>query len=403
VFVSGYTDTGPGYEDFATIAYDAATGDQLWIERYNGAAGGLDEAFFIGVSPDGRRVFVSGLSEGLSTGIDYATVAYDAGTGTQLWVARYDGPGHDSDDVDALAVSPDGAEVFVTGQSTGAAGDFDYATTALDAVSGSELWVRRFDGSAHVSDSAYGLAVSPDARAVFVTGNAVMGDSGECVTLAYDAGSGVPLWRNINRGQGASGGAGYAAAVSPDGSTLFVTGETGGVSSYADYLTLSIGAVSGRTNWARYYNGPGNDFDKSYYLALSPDGSRLYVTGFSEGALTNSDYFTIAYAASSGLPVWARRFTGAGAHVDNPSGIALSEDGRYVYVTGVSGRGYLATDYATVAYVASTGAALGVRRFPGIGKVADLAEGIAVNATTVFVTGRTASSSYDMTTLAYRI
>ena len=46
-----------------------------------------------GVSPDGSKVFVTGYSVGSASGYDYATVAYDASTGSELWVKRYDGPG----------------------------------------------------------------------------------------------------------------------------------------------------------------------------------------------------------------------------------------------------------------------------------------------------------------------
>ena len=43
------------------------------------------------VSPDGQTVFVTGYS-GSSTGDDYATVAYNAATGTPRWVKRYTTP-----------------------------------------------------------------------------------------------------------------------------------------------------------------------------------------------------------------------------------------------------------------------------------------------------------------------
>src|SRR5207244_13065331 len=47
---------------------------------------------------------------------DFLTVAYDASTGRVLWQRIYDGPDHLRDEATAIAVSPDGSKVFVTGE-----------------------------------------------------------------------------------------------------------------------------------------------------------------------------------------------------------------------------------------------------------------------------------------------
>jgi hypothetical protein len=57
-------------------------------------------------------------------------VAYSAATGAQLWVRRYNGPGHKDDGASTVAVSPAGSRVFVTGGSIGATSHIDYATIA---------------------------------------------------------------------------------------------------------------------------------------------------------------------------------------------------------------------------------------------------------------------------------
>jgi hypothetical protein len=49
---------------------------------------------------------------------------------SQLWADRSDGPAHRGDNADALAVSPHGGMVFVTGSSDGGATKDDYATIA---------------------------------------------------------------------------------------------------------------------------------------------------------------------------------------------------------------------------------------------------------------------------------
>src|SRR5439155_7316395 len=98
-----------------------------------------DFATALGVSPDGSTVLVTGQSVGSGTGYDYATVAYNASTGGQLWVKRYNGAINSDDFAYPLRVSADGSEVFVTGQSIGSGSGYDYATVAYNASTGAPV------------------------------------------------------------------------------------------------------------------------------------------------------------------------------------------------------------------------------------------------------------------------
>ena len=62
------------------------------------------------------NVYATGQLPGSGTGNDYATINYSP-TGQELWVQRYDGPAHGDDVATAIAVAPDGS-VYVTGWST---------------------------------------------------------------------------------------------------------------------------------------------------------------------------------------------------------------------------------------------------------------------------------------------
>src|SRR3989442_193992 len=125
--------------------------------RYNGPGNSIDVARALGGSPDGATVFVTGYRWGSNSCDEYATVAYDASTGTQLWVMRYNGPGNRMDVARALGVSPDGATVFVTGYGWGSASGNDYATVAYGASTGAQLWVSRYNGPANSYDFARAL------------------------------------------------------------------------------------------------------------------------------------------------------------------------------------------------------------------------------------------------------
>src|SRR5581483_10422535 len=170
LFVTGGSNGATTGNNFLTVAYDAASGARLWTRDYDGPAHGFDfAALFLAVSPDGTKVYVTGGSTGTATGLDYATIAYDTATGRRLWVARYDGAGG-VDYAAAVVASADGTRVYVTGSSTGAGTDFDYATIAYDAANGAQLWVARYDGPVNGADFPNSLAVSPDGSKLWVTG-----------------------------------------------------------------------------------------------------------------------------------------------------------------------------------------------------------------------------------------
>src|SRR5439155_25612376 len=103
------------------------------------------EATELEIAPDGSRIYVTGRTDG-ALGAQYATVAYDAMTGAQLWVTTYQGLGGTWSFPRAVTVSPDGARVFVTGVSASLTNAYDYVTAAYDSASGAQLWTATYDG-----------------------------------------------------------------------------------------------------------------------------------------------------------------------------------------------------------------------------------------------------------------
>ena len=74
----------------------------LWTNRYNGPGNGYDQAIAMAVDGSGN-VFVTGNSVGSGGNYDYATIAY-SGAGVPLWTNRYNGPGNGDDLANAVAV-----------------------------------------------------------------------------------------------------------------------------------------------------------------------------------------------------------------------------------------------------------------------------------------------------------
>jgi hypothetical protein len=342
VFVTGYSfDPNTSYDD-ATVAYDAASGTRRWVARYNGPGNGDDVAYGLAVGRGGATVFVTGYTSRSNASKDYATVAYDAATGTARWVARYNGPGNGDDVAYAVAVGPGGASVFVTGYSAGSNTSFDYATAAYDAATGTGRWVARYIGPGNGNDGTFALVVSPDGVAV-VTGYEWSGTSYDYATVAYDAATGTQRWVARYNGPGNIDDVATAVGAAPDGATVFVTGYSAGSNTSLDYATVAYDAAPGTERWVARYNGPGNGDDGAYALGVGRHGGTVFVTGSSSGSKTSFDYATVAYDAASGTQRGVARIGPGSA-----TALAISPEGTALFVTGSVGTPI--SDYGTVAY-----------------------------------------------------
>jgi hypothetical protein len=353
VFVTGYSTGLISGIDFATIAYDAGTGAVIWRKRYNGLvdgsyqpANGPDYATAIAVSPDGTKVFVSGRSFYVNT--QFRIVTYNAGTGTELWNRRI-GVLDRNRGAEAVAVSPDSSKVFVTGYDR--IGAYDFIKTVAWNAGGGLVWTHHTYTpccSDEGPDRGAAVAVSPDGTKVFVTGYRTGSTTGiDIATYALDAGTGTQLWMNSYLGNGDD--YGRAIAVSPDGTKVFVTGYSTESTSGTDYRTIAYNVSDGAEAWNNSYNGPGNGSDDAQAVAVSADGTEVLVTGTSAGSTTGTDYATLAYDPGNGDTMFTRRYNGPGNGSDGAQAAAVSPDNSKVFVTGTS-TGSTGTDFATLAY-----------------------------------------------------
>ena len=414
VVTGGRNAGGTSAYDYATVAYNAATGAQEWAARYHGPGHGNSLAFSAAVSPGWGTVFVTGYSRGTTSAFDYSTVAYNAATGAQEWVARYHGPGHGNAVAFSVAVSPAGRAVFVTGYSRGtntsghgnatmvahSSADRRPGAAGPGQIHGPGNGVAIYGGPNYSSGS---VAVSPSGGTVFVVtgGDTKATWAFDYATVAYNAATGAQEWVARYHGPGNGNDAASSVAVSPSGRTVFVTGGSAGTTSANDYATVAYNAATGAQEWAARYPGPGN----ASSVAVSPSGRTVFVTGGSaqstsaNGYATAYDYATVAYDATTCAQQWAARYHGPVTHYNQQSrypgpaynaakSVAVSPSGRTVFVTGQDTWDHPGPDFATVAYDATTGAQEWVARHASGG-----AEALAVPSLSARMAGRCSSSA----------
>jgi len=338
VYVTGRSVSSGTDWDYATIKYDP-DGDTAWLRRYDGPANSVDWALAIAIDGSGN-VYVTGKSYSSGTDFDYATIKYYP-DGDTAWLRRYDGPGNSVDYASAIAVDGSG-NVYVTGgiQVSGSGGD--YATIKYDS-DGDTVWVRTYSGSGNSDDVASAIAVDGSGNVYVTGGSNVSGYYYDYATIKYYPNGDIAWVRRYGSGSTYTGA--YAIAVDGSGN-VYVTGYSAGSGTGTDYATIKY-YPNGDTAWLRRYDGPANSWDGAFAIAVD-DSDNVYVTGYSYDSLTSNDYATIKYYPD-GDTAWIIRYNGSGNGSDGASAIAVDGSGN-VYVTGWSYSSGTDWDYATIKY-----------------------------------------------------
>ena len=322
VYTAGLA-TGAGNSglELVTLAHETSGGGLVWAAREAGNAA-YPRIAARALSVSAEAVFVTGVlsTEGAQE-FAAAAIAYDPMTGEQRW--RWEDPVVPYD----AAVSPDGTTLYVAGTVVGEDEEGFLETSgsliALDASTGEELW--RSSDAGGIAGRIVGtrVAVSPDGDTVTMAGNDVDGGgvTRTIRVLSYETREDEAL--GIHPGDrrsvgvfdyGAPGVATSGLRYAPDGSRVYVSGSrrTGeAASSPRQYVTAAFRVADGAQVWASFFDGGIADNQAAHPtfgspLAVSPGGSRVYVTGYIfDASPAPTHYFgTVAYDASTGQKVW---------------------------------------------------------------------------------------------------
>jgi hypothetical protein len=119
-------------------------------------------------------------------------------------------------------------------------------------------------------------------------------------------------------------------------------------------LTRYRGAVA---QWTKTYDGPAHSSDAAFCMALSPDGKAVYIAGSSLNAAGMSDVVVLKRSTKNGRLLWARRYDGRAHLMEEPREIVVDRRGN-VTVVGATQRSATDADALAVSWTAK-----GKRRF----------------------------------------
>jgi DNA-binding beta-propeller fold protein YncE len=309
----------------ALVAFsrNATTGALTLIGAARDGVGGVDGlagARSLAITGDGSRVYVAGFNDSA-----LAVFGRNTSTGALTYLeTEWDGAGAVDGLGGATAVASNPTKGYVY-----AAGYDDSAVAVFAREPDGALSFLQARSSVDGLEGAVGIAVSPDGEQVYVAGN----DDDAVVVFARDAATGSLSYVQTKRDAGglADGLAGArAVVVSPDGANVYVAGHDDNAVSMpsrnpANGALTNLGMVQDGVGGVDGLGGPQG-------LALSPGGEHLYVASEAEDAVAifrrDGISGTLSYAGV------VRRSNTGDVALDGAYAVAISPDGKHVYVPG---------------------------------------------------------------------
>jgi len=317
---------GPSDNAVAVFHRNATTGSLTPVEVVrNGVDGaeGLTYASAVAISPDGAHAYVTG-------SLDDAVAVFRRNRTTgKLGFVEVQKQGVGVDGLTfarAVTVSPDGANVYVAGQVDNAVAVFgrNQTTGALTFVEVQRDGVDGVDGLA----GPLSVAVSPDGAHLYAAGGS---DNAVAVFRRSPVTGGLSFVELQKEGVNGLNIAGtHSVAVSPDGANVYASGQsddavavfrrnpTTGALTLLDVLAEGVDGVDGLFG--------------ALWVALSPDGAHVYVSGTHDNAVAVFD----RDAATGALSFVEVQEGSGGRGLAFARAVAVSPDGKNVYVGGAS-------------------------------------------------------------------
>ena len=359
VVVTGYVATAAN-KDLYTVKYNGGSGTLVWEKSFDGGYDDEGNGLYIDAAGD---VYLTGYSWTLTGSENFYTARYSGGSGALVWQQTFES-GSGNTDVAAPIVVDEAGDLFVTGY-TVTDGNYDFQTIKYKRDNGTQLWQQSFNATANMNDRPVGIGLSP-AGEVLVAGWSDSGGANlDYYVVKYDPGllnaptsltavtqsdtSIVLTWQDnsnnedgftVERKTGEAGTYVQIATVGPN--TTGYTDPAAGLTAntYYYYRVRSYNAANGNSHysneahaltlfvnaqppaWSYLYNNPDNMDDYANGIAVGPDNNPV-VTGYSQRTVGGFDYYTVKLNRADRSLIWSDLYDDPDSEMDVAKCVAV--------------------------------------------------------------------------------
>ena len=301
----------------------------------NALADGNSGPYGLAISPDGKHVYSA------DDGDSIVTVFGRNSTGDLVFqdsVVDGSGGANDLHGARMLLVSPDGKNVYVSAYNDNAITAFarnpeNGVLTFIDRVREGDSYSFCLPPNPcptlNALDGAYGLAISPDGRFIYASSTA----DHSIIVLNRDQTTGgiqlgffnppVQIYQNPPDLVGA-----YGITLSPDGTQLYATGYASNT-----LLVFNRNAVNGTLNFVETYSKAQiAGLEGVFRVTTSPDGAYVYAASYDTDSVTAFKR-NPASGKLTHIATYTKGVDGVDG-IDATTSVAVSPDGTYLFATG---------------------------------------------------------------------
>lgn len=346
----------------AMAAVDAAdNGNTIADENY---ALGWEGAYDVAVTRDGRVAVLTGSTtvDRHAEELDVLTVGVDVSSGEELWRAVHGNPEGGGDYPTTVLISKDGSTAYVSA-TTGLYRNDPPAMTviAYDTATGDQRWTSSYEvGRPDTASYDFDAALSSDGTSLYVVGvTADVAGTMNSLVWALEPATGAQRWASEEHGPFDGWTLTSQIEVAPSDGTILVAGTTWDQDHrQADYWVRAL-TPGAEPRWQHRFDG--GSVDQITGLAVSPDGSTVAAIGMSDNdpditnyvqGGQNRDWATVTWDVASGEFGWHSRVTGLTAGDNRPFDVTFTADGTQIVVVGA------------VTTETAVGRAYGIRFYP---------------------------------------